>query len=410
MEQKYVDRAGLYELLGPRWVEIEVAALENNLREVKKILRPSTRLLAVVKADAYGAGAVEAARVFCRAGADYLGVTTLAEGLELRRHGLGIPILIMSPLLPEEIPQALYWGLTLAIASRWGAEALVRAVKETGRSAHIHLEIETGMYRTGLNLEEAKALMRDTLSCPGVVVEGIYTHLSHAAHGRKAWEQFSLFSRVCQELEEEGFAIPLKHIANSYACLAYPEMHLNMVRVGTLLYGQYPVGARRRDLDLQNPWKVKARLLHIREVPAGTAVGYGGDYVTKRPTRLGLLPLGYADGLGLTAITRPKSLPDLLRFWAKTFLAYWGWQHREEAVLVRGRLAPIVGRVGMQLSLVDLGDLPAQEGEEVEINLGRAFTSARLPRLYLREGEPYLLRLPTGEWRGLKDNLARDVR
>lgn len=408
MEQE-VSRADLYKLLGPRWVEIEVAALENNLREVKRILRPSTRLLAVVKADAYGAGAVEAARVFCRAGADYLGVTTLAEGVELRQHGLDIPILIMSPLLPEEIPQALDWRLTLTITSRWEAEVLVRAVKETGQVAHIHFEIETGMYRTGLNLEEAKALMGDIFSCPGIVVEGIYTHLSHAAHRRKAFEQFSLFSQICKELEGEGFSIPLKHIANSYACLAYPEMHLNMVRVGTLLYGQYPVGVKRQELKLRDPWKVKARLVHIKEVPVGTAVGYGGDYVTRRPTRLGILPLGYADGLGLTAITRPKSLSDLFRFLAKTFLAYWGWQHKEEAVLVRGRLAPIVGRVGMQLSLVDLGDLPVQEGEEVEITLGRPFASARLPRLYLQEGQPYLLRLPTGEWQGLKDKLAQDT-
>lgn len=405
---QYMDRPDLYASLGPRWVEIEVAALENNLREVKKILRQSTRLLAVVKADGYGAGAVEAARVFSQAGADYLGVTTLAEGVELRRHGLDIPILIMSPLLPEEIPEALKWDLTLSITSLWEAEAVACAVKETGRKACIHLEIETGMHRTGLDLEEVKVLIKDILRCPGVVVEGIYTHLAHAANRRKAFEQFSLFCRICRELEEEGFSIPLKHVANSFACLAYPEMHLDMVRVGTLLYGQYPVGARRRELGLQDPWKVKARLLHVKEVPAGTAVGYGGDYVTKRPTRLGTLPLGYSDGLGLTAIARPKSLPDLLRFWAKTFLAYWGWQHREETVFVQGRQVPIVGRVGMQLSLVDLGSLPVKEGEEVEITLGRPFASARLPRLYLREGEPYLLRLPTGEWRTLKDSLARE--
>ncbi|MCG0277043.1 MAG: alanine racemase [Thermanaeromonas sp.] len=407
MEQGYAGSPGLYEFLGPRWVEIEVTALENNLREVRRILNPSTRLLAVVKADAYGAGAVEAARVFSRAGADYLGVTTLAEGVELRRHGLIMPILVMSPLLPEEIPQALKWDLTLSVASRWGAEAVARAVKETGRQARVHLEIETGMHRTGLEPEEVKAV-RDVLRCPSIVVEGIYTHLSHAADRRKAVEQFSLFCRICRELEEEGLEIPLKHVANSFACLSYPEMHLDMVRVGTLLYGQYPFGAKRRELELKNPWKVKARLLHVKEVPAGTAAGYGGDYVTKRPARLGTVPLGYADGLGLTAIARPKSLADLLRFWAKALLAYLGRPHREEAVFVRGRQVPVVGRVGMQLSLVDLGELPADEGEEVEVNLGRSFASARLPRLYLREGEPYLLRLPTGEWRTLKDSLARE--
>ncbi|MGB9661392.1 MAG: alanine racemase [Moorellaceae bacterium] len=385
-------------VLGPRWVEIEAVALENNARQVQKILSPGTRLLAVVKADGYGAGAVEAARIFLEAGAGYLGVTTLAEGLELRRNGIGAPILLMSPLLPEEMPLAIREDLTLTIDSRAGAEKAAEAAAGTGRPARVHLKVETGLHRTGLEPREAVALAQEMAAWPLVHLEGIYTHLAEAAHPRKSREQFQRLSGVLSELAEKGLNFPLRHICNSTACLNYPEMHLDMVRVGTLLYGQLPPGARGSGLDLQDPWQVKARLLAVREVAAGTPVGYGGDYVTPRATRLGVLPLGYADGLGLTAIARPKSLGDLARFVAKAVLSYLGWLHRDEAVLVGGRTAPIVGRIGMQLSLVDLGDLPAGVGEVVQVSLGRPTAGARLPRLYLRQGRPYRLRTAAGEW------------
>ncbi|MGI9953111.1 alanine racemase [Moorellaceae bacterium AZ2] len=398
MEANLSSETELAALLGPRWVEIEAAALEHNVQQVKKILRPETRLLAVVKADAYGAGAVEAARLFLRAGASYLGVTTLAEGWELRRRGIEAPILLMSPLLPEEIPVAVQQDLTLSIGSRGEAERVWEAARETGKSTRVHLKVETGLNRTGLKPEEAVALAREMASWPRVELEGVYTHLARAAHAGKSWEQFRLFQGVLKALEEVGVSPPLRHICNSAACLNYPEMHLDMVRVGTLLYGQFPPGSQDRGLDLKDPWQLKARLLAVRQVAAGTPVGYGGDYVTPRPTRLGVLPLGYADGLGLTAIARPKSVGDLARFVAKTILSYLGWYRRDLAVDLEGRRAPVVGRIGMQLSLVDLGDTPAEVGQVVKVTLGRPITGARLPRLYVREGEPYLLRTVTGEW------------
>ncbi|GFN22997.1 alanine racemase [Thermanaeromonas sp. C210] len=398
METSLTAGTELAALLGPRWVEIEAAALEHNVQQVKKILEPGTRLLAVVKADAYGAGAVEAARLFLKAGASYVGVTTLAEGWELRRHGIMEPVLLMSPLLPEEMATAIRQDLTLSIASRGEAERAGEVAREAGRPARVHLKIETGLNRTGLQPEEAVALAREMASWPEVQLEGVYTHLARAAHPGKTREQFRLFQETLQALEAAGVSPPLRHICNSTACLNYPEMHLDMVRVGTLLYGQFPPGARNRGLDLRDPWQLKARLLAVRRVPAGTPVGYGGDYVTSRPTYLGVLPLGYADGLGLTAIARPKSAGDLVRFVAKAILSYLGWHRRDLAVDLEGRRVPVVGRIGMQLSLVDLEDIPAEAGQVVTITMGRPITGARLPRLYLREGEPYLLRTATGEW------------
>jgi len=394
-----VDLAELTRLVGPRWIEIEATAMEHNLCAVKSLLQPPTRLLAVIKADAYGAGAVEAARIFTAAGADYLGVTTLAEGLELRRAGITAPILLMSPLLPEELPQALHNDLTLTISSRSGAEAAAAAAAAMGRQARVHLKVETGLQRTGLEPGEVVPLAKEMQCWPGVQLEGLYSHLAEAARPGAARRQLQCFQKVIMDLEGQQISLPLKHICNSTGLLLHPEMHLDMVRAGTLLYGQFPYRAPRRGLELKNPWQFKARILFIHDVAAGTPVGYGGDYVVKKATRLAVIPVGYADGFALTAVSRPKNLNDLARHLAKTVLAYLGRGGGEgTAVTIAGRRAPVIGRVGMQLSIVDVGHLTEVEvGQEVEVDIRRPTANARLPRVYCREGQPYLVRMTSGE-------------
>nr|WP_277998759.1 alanine racemase [Moorella sulfitireducens] len=385
-------------MAGPRWIEIEATALEHNLRVVKGLLQPPTRLLAVIKADAYGAGAVEAARIFLATGADYLGVTTLAEGQELRRAGITAPILLMSPLLPEELPQALTNDLTLTISSRSGAEAAAAAAAMVGRQARVHLKVETGLQRTGLEPGEVVPLAREMQYWPGVQLEGIYSHLAEAARPGAARRQLDCFRKVIMDLESQQVSLPVKHICNSTGLLLHPEMHLDMVRAGTLLYGQFPYRASRRGLELKNPWRFKARILFVHDVAAGTPVGYGGDYVVKKATRLAVIPVGYADGFALTAVSRPKNLNDLARHLAKTILAYLGRDSAGTAVIIGGQGAPVVGRVGMQLSIVDVGHLEGVKvGQVVEVDIRRPTASARLPRVYCREGQPYLVRQPSGD-------------
>jgi alanine racemase len=393
-----VDTAQLTRLAGPRWITIEAAALEHNLRAVRGLLKPGTRLLAVVKADAYGAGAVEAARIFLGAGADYLGVTNLAEGQELRRAGISAPILIMSPLLPEEIPDAVAQDLTLTVSSRPGAEAVVAAAAAAGRRARVHLKVETGLQRTGLEPEEAVPLAQEMLAWPGVALEGIYSHLAEAARPAAARRQLERWQRVLATLDEAGLSLPLKHISNSAGLLLYPAMHLDMVRTGTLLYGQFPYQVPRRGLELKDPWQFKARILFIHDVAAGTPVGYGGDYVVKKATRLAVIPVGYADGFALTAVSRPKNLNDLARYLVKAILAYLGRGVGEGlTATIAGREAAVVGRVGMQLSLIEVGHLPAVKvGQEAELSLRRPTAGARLPRVYCRGGQPYRVRTTAG--------------
>ncbi|MDN5347002.1 MAG: alanine racemase [Clostridia bacterium] len=388
----------------PSWIEIDSDALSNNVRVVKNILRPPAGLLAVVKADAYGCGAVEVSRVVLEAGADWLGVTTLEEGQELRRAGITAPVLLLSPLLPAEIPAAVRGGLVLTVSSREEVEAAAAAGRELGCRARVHLEIETGMNRTGLKPAEAIALAREISRWPEICLEGISTHLAEAASRKKTFEQFSLFQQTCAEIEAAGIRLSVKHICNSAATLLYPQMHGDLVRVGTLLYGHFPLGVGAYELDLRDVWRACARILALKEIPKGARVGYGGDYVARRSMKVAVINIGYADGFAVSPIGRPKNLLDLARFIAKDILAFMG--RKGPRVQIGRHWFPVVGRVGMQLSLVDVSRLPGVKvGDIVEIPLWRAVASSRLPRVYLRSGQPYRLRTAQGEIISLEGGL-----
>lgn len=396
----FTEPETLTRIAGPRWVAVDTSALEHNLKAVKGVLEPATKLLAVVKADAYGFGAVETSRVFLKAGADYLGVTTLAEGLELRSHGITAPVLVMSPLLPEELVAAVNAGLTLTASSYEGARFIAAASAEARRRTRIHLKVETGLRRTGFLPADVVPAAREILSHGNLELEGIYSHLAEASHPSAAGKQFDCFKGVLRDLEGAGIAVPLKHICNSAGILAHPENQLDMVRIGTLLYGQFPFRAPRHNIVLKDPWTFVTRIVFLHHVPAGTAVGYGGDYKVKKATRLAVIPVGYADGFALTAVTRPKDLIDLARHIAKTVLAYVGRGSGEgTSVSINGHRAPVVGRVGMQLSMVDAGDIPGvKTGSLVHVQLRRPTAAARLARVYYREGKAYLVRNSAGEF------------
>jgi len=387
-------------LAGPRWVEINSDAIFHNVNTIKKRLAPGVKLMAVVKADAYGCGAVETARVAADAGADFFGVTTLEEGLELRYGGITRPILVLAPLAG---------GASLAAGNRLAVtlagiekiEDLATGAKAMGKTLDVHIKVETGLGRTGLlpgDVVKAAIAIRDA---PYLNLEGVFTHFATAGRDNRFVEQqFQVFLQVREALQAAGIKIPLGHVCNSAATFLHKDMHLDMVRVGTLLYGQYPGGINQNwGLDLQNPFTVRARILHIWNAPAGSAIGYGRDYVCPRDTKVGVIPVGLADGFGVQPVSRPKSLPDLIRTIGKAVLAYLGRkQGLESFINYKGSYLPLIGRVGMQLTMVDLSKSPAaQPGDVVEIKLRRLAASARLPRVYTKEGKPYKVRGLFGE-------------
>lgn len=376
------------------WIEIDLDALVYNFHSIRQALPGHLKILAVVKADGYGLGGGPVAKLFENEGVDMLGVTHLAEGILLRREGVTAPVLLFAPLLPQEAGEAARYRLTPTIDSLETARALQEALAP-GQVLDVHIKIETGMGRTGLKPAEVLPFCRRLLEeCPGLRLEGLYTHFARPAPGDTfTQQQLTLFKTAIESLQAASIEIPLKHAAGSTAALVLPEAHFDMVRLGTVLYGQKPP-AVRNSLSLRNPWQPKARILHIQELPKGAGVGYGRDYRLKKATRIGVIPYGYADGLGVTAVARPKNLGDLMKTLVKTVLAYWGKGPQALGVRSGEHWLPIVGRIGMQLSMIEIGDLPLKENDIVSVPLGRITASPDLPRVYLREGQVVAVRTP----------------
>lgn len=379
-------------LVGNRWVEIDTDAVRFNYEQVKELVGSQVEIIAVVKADGYGLGALEMARIFVECGAAMLAVTTVDEALELRSQGIEHPILLLSPFLPGEEEVIVHYRLTPSVSSLAQLKALAQVAFE---KVPIHIKIETGMGRTGLLPQEVESFLEELAHHPQIYLEGIFTHFAQARQGdpvtQKQWERFLV---AVEKAEKMGWSIPYRHVCNSAATLDWPSMHLNMVRVGTVLYGQNPALAKNK-LSLKDPWQLKARVVHLREVPSGTAIGYGGDYVTKTSAPIAVIPLGWADGMTVMPAIRPKTFLDLMKMTAKLVLEYVG-RSKSQQVVIGGKKYPLVGRLGMQLSMAAVGP-EVQAGQEVEIPIRRLSTNPRLPRVYFREGQPYRARLAYGE-------------
>ncbi len=367
-----------------RWVEIDLAAIAQNVAQVRRLLGPEVRLMAVVKADAYGHGLVQVSRVALSQGAAMLGVTHPEEGITLREAGIAAPILVFRPLLPSEEEAAIAFGLTPSISETEQARRLAAVCRRAGRALPVHLKVETGMSRTGFLPEVLRKEADGLFSLRELEWEGIYTHFAAAAGDPDfTRRQFRLFSGVVRDLAERGIYFPLRHACNSAAALLYPEMRLDMVRIGTLLYGQLPAGVASDPVGLKDAWSFWTRVIHMQRVRRGATVGYGRTYRVRRDTTLAVLPVGYSDGFGVDVTPRPSGLLDLAKVLVKTAGAYFGIPWGMQYVNINGRPAPVVGRVGMELSCVDVGKLPDIEiGAPVRLQARRTVLKASVPRLF----------------------------
>lgn len=362
------------------WIAISRSALRHNFLALKGLLAEGSaappQLIAVIKANAYGHGAVETARIFQEAGADFFAVTTATEALELREAGVTGRILVFLPPLPDHIKDMLAAGLDITVCDAEGLAALVQTAQAQGKTAAVHLKVDTGMGRLGALPPQALDLAERLHGTPGIAFAGIYTHFARALDGdeRGTRRQFGVFQKVLADLEQKGIIPGLRHCANSAATVRFPDMRLDAVRPGTILYGQYPSASVPRALDLRETWRMHARVVAVREVPAGSALGYGGEFVTRRATKLAILPLGYADGFTVAPASASagwRGLKALLRPAPVT-------------VTLRGKRAPVVGRVAMQICTVDVTDIPGVvPGDIATVPARRITASARLPRVYL---------------------------
>ncbi len=365
------------------WVEINLQSVVRNFEQIRRLVGPSVRVMAVVKADAYGHGATETTRALLAAGADYLAVTTLEEALVLREAGIAAPTLVFSPLLPDQIDAALEADLDLTVSSPDALGAVSEAAVRVGRTARIHVKVDTGMGRLGMLPSECLQFIPEAVQADGIEIAGIYTHFANA--GAKdlssAREQNAAFRRLQTCLQEMGLPTGLRHAANSAAILNLPDSRYDMVRPGTILYGQFPTAHTERKIELEETWQLKTRIVALRSIPAGAKVGYGSEFTTSRPTKAAVIPIGYCDGFTMIPESVARRAASPLRQLAGRILRRSG----RLAVAIRGHKAPVIGRVSMQLTSIDITDIPdVQIGDEVIVPARRTSTSSRIPKVYLQ--------------------------
>lgn len=335
----------------PTWLEIDLGAIARNTQLVKQLAGSETRVLVSLKADAYGHGALRVARVALRNGAEWLGVATVSEARPLREAGITAPILVFGYTPPWQAREAARLDLRATVFDLDSARALAQAAQEQGRVARVHVKIDTGMARLGLRAEDLPgivAFVRALRAIPGLEVEGIFTHFATADSRDLTYarRQLSRFHATLDALAADAPLPPLIHAANTAALLTLPEARFSMVRTGVAIYGLPPSEEVALPEGFTSALAFRTVVAQVRWIPAGEGVSYGATYVTTRPTRIATLPVGYADGF--------RRAP---RNWGET--------------LIRGRRAPLVGRVAMDQCMVDVTDIPGvEQGDEVTL-IGR---------------------------------------
>jgi alanine racemase len=381
----------------PAWAEIDLDAIAHNARAIKGLVGPAVELIAVVKANAYGHGAMQVAAAAHAAGAERIAVSCVDEAVELRNAGLNAPILILGYTPVWEAQRVVVNALTPTLMSRPLAEALNEVAGDLGETQPIQLKVDTGMGRFGLLPDECLAFAEWVGSQRALWLEGIYTHFARAdePEAPTTATQLLAFNQVLERLAERGIAPPLVHAANSAGTIEFPEARFGAVRCGIALTGLYPSGTRDT-LDLRPAMALKARIARLRKLPRGSSVGYGGTYTLASDADVALVPMGYADGLPISLSNRGIAL-------------------------VRGQRVPMIGRISMDATTLLLQDVAADEDDEVVV-VGRQGSAAigaeeqaaladtlhyelvtrippRLPRVYLRGGQPVQVQTLLGSYK-----------
>jgi len=328
------------------WAEINVENLRENFRNIKSLTKEGTKVCAVVKANAYGHGSVQVAKILIEEGADYLAVASEGEAIELRQAGIKTPILCLG-YVPEVVyEEAIANELDITIYSLEAAEKLSKEAVRLGKNARVHIKLDTGMSRLGFQVEDATAdAIEKIAGMPGIELVGVFTHFAKADEKDKTFteHQYSGYMKIVSEVEKRGVKIQIKHVCNSAGTMDMPQYHMDMVRPGIILYGLYPSDEVMKErLALKPVMTFKASVSHVKDLEAGRGIGYGLRYVTDKTTRIATMPIGYADGF-----TRMLS--------------------GKISVKVNGTIVPVVGNICMDQSMLNVDAVETNVGDEVII-------------------------------------------
>lgn len=335
----------------PTYATVDLSALTHNLTQLRRLLSPGCGIMAVVKANAYGHGAVEVSRSLISQGVARVAVVSPDEGIALRSAGITAPIVILGPLFPEQIRDVIAHRLTPVISDHSLLPALAQATDSLPIAYPVHLKVETGMGRLGLATDELLTLIDSGRLPASLQVEGLMTHFadSDGPTTGQTEHQLTLFQKAVSGITARGFSIPLIHAANSGAAVRYPRSHYSLIRPGIMLYGYHTLPDSIPSPDLKPVLSLRSSIAQMRAIPAGGTISYNATFVAKRPTRVAVLPIGYADGFNRRLSNRGE-------------------------VLVHGRRAKVIGLVCMDMVMIDVTEIPeAAVGDEV-ILIGRQGT------------------------------------
>lgn len=331
------------------WVEIDFCALTHNIKQLKSILSPQTELMAVVKADAYGHGAIAVSETALSAGASWLGVATIPEGIELREAGIEAPILVLGAThTAEQVKAIAHWHLQPTICTAKQALIFSEVLTTLDRTLPVHAKLDTGMSRLGTPWQEATEFVQLIERLPNLKLASVYSHLATADSPDRTvmLQQHQRFEQAIAQIKTSGINPHRLHLANSAAALADPNLHYDLVRVGLATYGLYPAPQLQNVADLKPVMQVKARVTQVKTIAAGTGVSYGYQFIADRSTQIAVVGVGYADGI-------PRNLSNKMQ------------------VLIRGKLVPQVGAVTMDQLMLDVSEIPDLEVGEVVTLLGK---------------------------------------
>jgi alanine racemase len=377
------------------WAEIDLDVLASNTREIRRITSPGAEVMAIVKADAYGHGAIQTAKIFLENGATRLGVSMLDEAIELRRNGIEAPILLLGHTDPRRVSEILSYDITQTVYTESLAQALSAQAVLDKKTAQVHIKIDTGMGRIGYQtgMESVEEILRIS-GLPGIEVEGVFTHLATAdeADDTYARLQYARFLSILSTLEKRGLSVSVRHTCNSGGIMQFPEMHMDMVRAGLILYGMWPQGCpgAYTDIELHPAMTLKSSIIHVKSLSEGQSISYGRRFFTGRESIIATIPIGYADGYSRRLSNKAQ-------------------------VLLSGERASVVGNVCMDMCMIDvthfekqpqIGDevvlfgtqivknkkicLPVDEISDILDTINYEITclvGKRVPRVYLRDGQ-----------------------
>ena len=338
------------------WAEIDLDAIESNYRAIRACLRPETKVCCIVKADAYGHGSEQIAKTYEALHADWLAVSNLEEAGQIRRAGVKLPILILGYTQPDRAKELAENHIAQSVVGPEFAAALSAEAVKAGVTVDVHLQVDTGMSRVGFFYQDpgrdgaAIDAMERVCRLPGLHAQGIFTHFASADEGEGGADytrrQFACFTGAIARLGERGVRFALRHCANSAAVFDYPEMQLDMVRPGVILYGLMPSGSILHKVKLTPAMSLKSTVALVKTIPEGTCVSYGRRFTSERDTLVATVPIGYADG----------------------YLRRYG---EKACALVRGKRAPVIGRVCMDQLMLDVTDVPGVKTGDTVTLMGR---------------------------------------